>query len=222
MEFSVKSSLSFGWETFKRRPGFFIGATAVLLLALIVTGSLTSAIDAGITGSAETSSGGGSLVNLILGTLINMGATAFALRAHDDPEGVSLSALWHPRPFLSFLAASLLVAIAVGLGMLLLIVPGIILGLMFLFTTFIVIDRERGPIEAMKESHAITRGYKWQLLGFGIVLALVNLAGLLALGVGLLVTVPVTLLAFAYAYRVLSRRAEGLGVTVPKPADASI
>ena len=222
MDFSIKSSLSFGWETFKRRPGFFIGATVVIVLALAITGSITGAIDHAITGSAESTSGVGSLVNLALGTLINMGATAFSLQAHDEPERVSLSSLWHPQPFLKFLAASVLVAIVVGLGILLLIVPGVILGLMFLFTTYIVIDRERGPIEAMKESNTITRGYKWQLLGFCLLLALINLAGLLALVVGLLVTIPVTLLAFAYAYRMLSRRAEGLGVTTPKAPDASI
>ena len=221
-DFTIGSALRFGWETFKRRPWFFVGATLILFLALIVTGSITGAIDYAITGSAETSSGVGSLINLALGTLINMGATAFSLQAHDDPEGVSLETLWHPQPFWKFLGATILVAIVVGLGMLLLIVPGVILGLMFLFTTYIVIDRERGPIDTMKDSNAITRGYKWQLLGFVLVLALVNLAGAMALGVGLLVTVPVTLLAFAYVYRILSRRADALGVTAPKPADASI
>lgn len=217
MDFSVKSSLSFGWETFKRRPWFFAGATLVLVLALIVSGMVTSAVNLVVTGSAEKSSVVGGLADLALGALINMGAVAFFLQANDDPDGVSLSALWHPQPFLSFLAASILVALAVGVGMLLLIVPGIILGMMFLFTTFIVIDRERGPIEAMKDSNAITRGYKWQLLGFAILLALINLAGAIALGVGLLVSVPVTLLAFAHAYRVLSRRA---GVTLGGPASA--
>ena len=220
-EFTIGAALRFGWETFKRRAWFFVGATAVLFLALAITGSITSGIDTAITGSAEQSSGVGGLINLILGTLINMGATAFSLRAHDDPDGVQLSSLWHPQPFLKFLAASILVAIVVGLGMLLLVVPGVILGLMFLFTTYIVIDRERGPIEAMKDSNAITRGYKWQLLGLGLLLALINLGGLLALGVGMLVTVPVTLLAFAYAYRVLSSRA-GMTLGAPRPADAGI
>ena len=88
-----------------------------------------------------------------------------------------------------------------------LIVPGIIFTLMFLFTTFIVVDRELGPIEAMKDSHRITRGHKWPLLGFLVLLMLINLAGLMALVVGLLVTIPVTSLAFTHAYRVLGGRA---------------
>jgi uncharacterized membrane protein len=59
----------------------------------------------------------------------------------------------------------------------------------------------------MKESKRITYGYKWPLLGFALVLALINLLGLLALVVGLLVSIPVTTLAFVHAYRALSNRA---------------
>ena len=55
--------------------------------------------------------------------------------------------------------------------------PGIIFALMFMFSTFIVIDRELGPIEAMKESHRITHGHKWKLLGFSLLLVLINLLG---------------------------------------------
>jgi uncharacterized membrane protein len=147
-----------------------------------------------------------------------MGATAFYLAAHDNPDTVDLSALWHPRPFWKYLGASILLGLAVAIGFVLLIVPGVIFALMFLFTTFIVIDYELGPIEAMTESNRITRGHKWQLLGFGIVLTLINLLGVLALVVGLLVSIPVSTLAFAHAYRVLSGRA---GAT-PAVADAAI
>jgi uncharacterized membrane protein len=102
--------------------------------------------------------------------------------------------------------------------MLLLIVPRIIFALMFMFATFIVIDRELGPINAMNESARIAKGYKWQLFGFTLVLVLINLLGLLALVVGLLVTVPVTSLAFVHVYRVLSERA-GAKPAIP---DASL
>ena len=84
--------------------------------------------------------------------------------------------------------------------------PGVIVGLMFMFTTFIVIDRGLGPIEAMKESRRITDGHKWTLLGFSLMLVLINLLGMLALVVGLLVTIPVSSLALVQAYRLLGGR----------------
>jgi uncharacterized membrane protein len=206
MEFSTQAAIRFGWETFKRRPWFFVGATVVILLASVLLDSFTSAIDTAMSGSPNEPSIVGSVISFGLGTLISMGATAFFLAAHDNPDAVDLSSLWHPRPFWKYLGASILLGLAVGIGLVLLIVPGIIFMLMFMIVTFIVIDRELGPIEAMTESKRITHGYKWSLLGFSLVLVLVNLLGILALVVGLLVSIPVSSLAFAYAYRLLAVR----------------
>jgi len=59
----------------------------------------------------------------------------------------------------------------------------------------------------MGESNRITRGHKWQLFGFVLLLLLINLLGLLALVVGILVSIPVSTLAFMHAYRVLGGKA---------------
>ena len=206
MDFSTESALRFWWETFKKRPWFFIGSTVVILLASGLIDAFTGGLDAVITGSPDQPSVVSTVINLALGTLIGMGATAFYLAAHDNPDTVDLSTLWHPQGFLKYLGASILLGLAVGIGLVLLIVPGIIFGLMFMFSTFLVIDRELGPIEALKESNHITHGHKWRLLGFSLVLVLINLLGLIALVVGLLVTIPVSSLAFTHAYRVLSGR----------------
>ena len=207
MELSTRSFVSFGWETFKRRPWFFVGASVVVAIVYLIAGSIIGGIDAALTGSPKDPSLLGSVLNLGVSTLLNMGVSAFYLNAHDNPDTVELSSLWHPQPFWKFLGATILTGLAIILGLVLLIVPGIIFMLMFMFVMFIVIDRELGPVEAMKESARITRGYKWPLLGFVLVLALINVVGLLALVVGLLVTVPVTSLAFAHAYRALTANA---------------
>src|SRR3990170_5427763 len=191
MEFSTGSALRFGWETFKKRPWFFVGSTLVILLASGLINALTGSLDAALTGSAQEPSIIGTVINLALGTLLSMGATAFYLAAHDNPDTADLSLLWHPRPFWKYLGASILLVLAVAIGLVLLIVPGIILGLMFMFTTFVVIERELGPIDAMSESHHLTRGHKWQLFGLVLLLLLINLLGVLALVVGLLVSIPV-------------------------------
>lgn len=169
-----------------------------------------------LSGSADQPSIIGTVINLALGTLISMGATAFFLAAHDNPDVADLSLLWHPQPFWKYLGASILLALVIVAGFLLLIVPGVIFALMFMFTPFIVIERALGPIEAMKESHRLTYGHKWKLLGFTLLLLLINLLGALALIVGLLVTIPVSTLAFVHAYRVLGGKAG------TPPADAAL
>jgi uncharacterized membrane protein len=50
----------------------------------------------------------------------------------------------------------------------------------------------------------ITRLQMAALLGFVLVLALINVLGMLALLVGLFVTIPITSRAFAHAYRALT------------------
>jgi len=199
MGFSARSALRYGWETFKRRPWFFAGATLVILLISALIDTLTSGIDAAFTGSTEEPSIVGLIVNIGLGTLLSMGATALYLVAHDSPEAADLALLWHPQPFWKYLGMSILVALVIGVGLILLIVPGIIFALMFMFSPFIVIERELGPIDAMSESSRITRGHKWPLLGLLVLLILINVLGLLALVVGLLVTIPVSTLALVHA-----------------------
>lgn len=219
MELSTGSFVSFGWETFKKRPWFFIGASVVVLIVYLVAGSFVEAIDSAFSGNPKDPSLVGSVLNLALSTLINMGVTAFYLNAHDNPETVTLSSLWHPQQFWNFLAATILTGLVIVVGLILLIVPGIIFMLMYMFVMFIVIDRGLGPIKAMKERARITHGYKWQLLGFVLVLTVINIAGALALLVGLLVTVPVTSLAFVHAYRALSANA---GAPPAITADATL
>ncbi len=198
-DFSAGGCIRFGWETFKKRPWFFIGAA---LLVAVLSG-VASGIG-GAFGNQGVAQGLGSLINFVLGTFISMGVTAFFLKSHDSIETAGSGELWHPQPFWYFLGAKLLVGVVVILGLVLLIVPGIIFGLMFMFTPYVVIDKGLGPIEAMRESKRITDGHKWQLLGLVGLAVLVNILGFLCLIVGLLVTIPLTALAVVHAYRTLS------------------
>ena len=97
-------------------------------------------------------------------------------------------------------------------GFILLIIPAFIFAVMFSMATYLVIDKNLSPVEAMKESRRITNGHKWDLVVLSLLLLLVNILGLLALVVGLLVSLPVSSLAVAHAYRTLVTNAG------PKPA----
>ena len=201
--FAPGAMIRFGWETFKKRPWFFIG---VALLVAVLSG-VASGIGASF-GNQGVAQSIGSLTNFVIGIFIGMGVTAFFLKSHDSIETAGSGELWHPQPFWYFLGAKLLVGVVVVLGLVLLIVPGIISGLMFMFTPYIVIDKGLGPIEAMRESKHITDGHKWQLLGFVGLTVLVNILGFLCFLVGLLVTIPLTALAVVHAYRTLSAQAK--------------
>lgn len=206
-DFTVGSALSFGWATFKKRPGFFIGASAVIIIVYIAIAVVGLIIDGVLGGTVEEPTLLASLFKAFGGTVLFMGVIAFYLAAHDNPETVSLSALWHPRPFWKFVGVVFLTNFVMIIGFVLLVVPGLIAIVFFMFTNFIVINQALWPIQAMKESMRIGRGYRWPLFGLIVLCWLIIMASTLAFLVGLLVAIPVVMLAFVHAYRVLAAKA---------------
>jgi hypothetical protein len=73
--------------------------------------------------------------------------------------------------------------------------------LRFMFTPALILDQNLGPIRAIKQSVRMTEGLSWKLLGFALVVIFLNIAGAVAIFIGLLITIPVSLLAYLYIYR---------------------
>ncbi len=206
---SIGNCINYGWETFKKRPWFLIGALVLACLISAVpslfgphphVGPDGELIEPPITAFHIIIS----IVSIVVSFLVAIGLTNFSIRAHDNVEGVQLSDLWYPKPFWSFAAAHIVAGIAIGIGFVLLIVPGVILMLGWSFVRYLIVERGLGPINALKESWRITKGHKWQLFLFGLALFGINLLGALAIGIGLLVSVPVTMIAVVHAYRTLA------------------
>lgn len=82
-------------------------------------------------------------------------------------------------------AASILVGIAVSIGFILLILPGIYLGVRLIFTMLLVVDRDMGALEAMKASWGHTSGEVLDLFLLGLASVVILVGGTLLLVVGL-------------------------------------
>ncbi len=208
--FSPTAMIRFGWETFKKRPWFFIGV--FLVISILSGGSqfqyqTNNPTDFTPSVSVVVAIVAGVLIIAVIQILAKMGAIQFALRAHDNADTVSFHDVWAPHPFWKYVGASILVGVIVVTGLILLIVPGIIWALRYMFVPYLVVERKLAPFEALKESARITYGHKWQLLGMiGLIIA-VYILGFLCLIVGLLVSGPVSAFAIAHAYRTLSAEA---------------
>jgi uncharacterized membrane protein len=201
-----RAVIGFGWETFKKRPWFFIGVMLVIWVASGVLGQMSAYTDK-VSGALLVLALCGAFIGIVGQIFLKMGTIAFTLKAHEAPEHAAIADLWAPEMFWSYLGASVLVALIIVCGIVLLIVPGIIWALRYLFVPYLIIDRKLGVTAAMRESARITFGHKWQLLGLVCVLVLLNIVGLIALVAGLLVTIPVTMLAIVHAYRALEHSA---------------
>jgi uncharacterized membrane protein len=190
--FSIGEAVSYGWNTVKANLGLFV---ALALVYFILTGAPTGAARHG-TGIAGPVSG-------LLGMLMMMGIVRIVLKFVDGGKA-QFSELWaNFDMFLNYLGASILYGLIVVGGLCLLIVPGIIWALRFGYFGYFIIDKKCGVMESLRQSTALTTGVKMDLFVLGLAIIGINLLGAIALGVGLLVTVPLSWLAFGYVYRKL-------------------
>lgn len=193
--FSKKAAVLFGWEKFKENIFLLLG---VFLIIGVVSFIFEATDKLELSAFALFIIG---LAGFVVQTVLEMGATRIVLNIHAGREAGFGDLVGETSQLLNFILAEILALIAVVVGMVLLVVPGIIVAVGFFFVPYIIIDKKLGPIEALKDSWRLTKGHKLNLFFFGLLLVLLNVLGALAFAVGLLVTLPISFLATVYAYK---------------------
>ncbi len=140
----------------------------------------------------------------IISAILNLGSIKMALQLYNYDKTHYAELFSCARLIFKYIGAFIAYAAVVGIGMILLVVPGIIWALKYYFFTYALVDKDMKVFEALSYSSEITYGYKKDLLLLFIVLGLLNMLGSLAFGIGLLFTIPMTRLAIAYTYKQLS------------------
>ncbi|MBE0521809.1 MAG: DUF975 family protein [Candidatus Methanoperedenaceae archaeon] len=187
-KFSRNEAIRFGWIKVKKNLILFISI-------MILTGFISVV--------TENSSDILILIGGILSLIISMGIIKTSIKITDNLN-VRFRDFFSSSPlFLKYLISSIFYILMVYVGLFLLIIPGIILAIRFQFYAYFIIDKEIGPIDALKKSFSLTKGALWELFVFDLLLIGINIIGLFALIVGLFVTIPLTYLANAFVYRKL-------------------
>jgi uncharacterized membrane protein len=198
-KFSIKESLSYGWETFKKRPWFFV------VFSLIVIGiNMIPGIFGNETLHPDTFNRLLSFLGTILSWIVTLGTINFALKIYENKPTPYSSLFEKWKLIFPFFVASVLYGLIIFGGIILLIIPGIIWSLKFQFFPYAMVDRKTGIMESLKFSSKITAGSKWKIFLFNLAQGLTMLLGLLLLGIGILAAIPVTTMAEVYIYRKLS------------------
>jgi uncharacterized membrane protein len=102
--------------------------------------------------------------------------------------------------FLPLLLLTLVAGLFIGIGMVLLIIPGVYLAVAYMFASYLVIDRGLDFWPAMELSRRTVTPRWFGYFAFVLLVALLNIGGALALVLGLLVTIPVSMCAVTAAY----------------------
>ena len=195
---SVGDAVSYGWNAYWKNVGTLVVIAIVVLAINIVVGLIAQA-----TGSVA-----GQIIVQFIGffasMLISLGWIRVSLEV---TRGVKpeVGDLFKFDGYGPYILASLLFALGFYVGLILCIIPGIIFAVAFGFYGFVIAERGEGVgvMDSLKESADLTRGNRWQLFGLGIVLLLINFVGALLCGIGLIFTLGITIIAWAYVYRTL-------------------
>ena len=91
------------------------------------------------------------------------------------------------------------------LSTLLMIIPAIYLSVRLQFYEYFLIDEECGIIESIKKSADISKGYVLELFILGAILALIVLISIVPLGLGLILSIPLSTVATSYIYLKLKK-----------------
>jgi uncharacterized membrane protein len=200
----TNSCFLFAWDTFKKRPWFFIGFTAIVfavsILSTIIRAQLSTSINNDFVDFI------GLVITVTISVYLGFVQTRLYLKAHDSVSTATFRDIWSEKKFGKFFVLYIVLGFALLLGFFLLIIPGIILSLFSIFTIYIYVDKGLNPIDSFKKSVDLTKDHLWEILIFMLELLCINILGAIVLLVGLLVSIPVSLLATVHLYRMLQEK----------------
>jgi len=200
---AVGSVYGFGWERMKK---FFLD----LFLVTIIVGVVLIPI-AMINSLDGRETPGGVLLRifslafwLLVFAPINYGAALIFLKAVRNERFEVKDMFSTFDNYLNVVLANLLVWAIVGIGIFLLVVPGIIFACRLAFVRYLVLEKKMDPVQAVKESWKMTQGYAGEIFLMGLVGFFVAVGGLICLGIGIIPAVIWIRCSFASMYYAVS------------------
>jgi hypothetical protein len=197
---SVRQAFGFAWPIFKKRFGLF---TAVLLTILGAWFALEIVVIAG------------QRFGILLWVLMHLAFLIFVagvevgflkicLAFYDGEEPTFADTFTHLTLGPKFFAGQMLYLLMAVIGLLLLVVPGVYFGLRYALFGFCMAAGETDLMRSFKRSAILSAGLKIYLLWIFVALFVFNALGAALLGLGLFITVPLSVLMMTAVYRCLS------------------
>ncbi|MFT6911346.1 MAG: hypothetical protein ACJAU8_000585 [Candidatus Paceibacteria bacterium] len=202
--FEIGSLFRNAWKDYKANWSLFI-IIGIIFILVNLLGNLGASFNT-VTGVIEQSTTV-SLIAWLLGMFISLGFIRFILNIVDEKERKvedlfrGANSVEH---FLFFIVVVMLYTALIGLGTVLLVIPGIVALVGFVFAQYLIAEEKSGIFESLKESWNMTSKNRWKIFWLMIVVLFFNIFGALALVIGLFITVPMTYLIYARLYRELS------------------
>ncbi|WP_454043504.1 hypothetical protein [Cellulosimicrobium sp. Marseille-Q8652] len=213
--FSVGEAISYGWRkvTSNLLPWILV---ALILIAVtvawnLVTGSFDQFREGYDFDDTSFAALGGitvtSVVLSVVGTVISYLVTAFLTRgALDESAGrrPDVAAFFRIGNVVNVLLAALIVGLLTGIGLFLCILPGIAVAIFSAFVYYFALDQRQDAISAIRSSWSVVAKNFGSVFLLLLALLGINILGAIPCGLGLFVTIPLSYVAVAFAYRRLT------------------
>jgi hypothetical protein len=193
-EFKTSEYINKGFDLFKENAGGFIGFTAIIILFNLIAGFIPFI---------------GTLALIVIQPSLLAGFFIVGRKmVHNEPyefgdffKGFDF--------FLQLFIGNLVMGIFIIIGIILLIIPGIFFAVAYMWAFMFIVFAGKEFWPAMEMSRKVIGKNWFSFFGFIIIIVLINIVGLLALGIGLLVTWPATMLALFVSFNSIASTNKG-------------
>ncbi|MCO1332755.1 hypothetical protein MO867_00250 [Microbulbifer sp. OS29] len=209
--FSIGETISEAWERTSGNKGtIWVGAILYLVASMGISFVITLITGGGAAFSLESGQGStglgllgllAQLITTVACAPLGVGMAMIGIKIARDEQTSGTEVFSHFDKIVPLGIATIVMYLLVGVGFLLLVIPGIYLLVAYILALPLIADRNLGPWAALEASRkAISKNW-FAFLGFLIVLLLIYIAGGLALLIGLIWALPLGSIAYGVAYR---------------------
>ena len=194
---SFRQSIHWAWTQFKDNPTFYIGtvltffASWVILELIVIAGQKLGAIfNLAV-----------HITFLIVFSGLQLGFTKICMDIYAGNNPPYMELFNSINQGAKFLIAQLIYLLMFLVGLLLLIVPGLYLAEKFAFFRFDMVEKDSSILDSFRASATLTNHSTGKIAFYIFLLLLLNIFGAMFMGLGLLITVPVSALTMTSLYQ---------------------
>lgn len=207
-DFNIGDLISEAWQRVKGTKGIIIGGFIVFYVALFAATAVLGFIFGGL--ASEDNIAGIIIAQLIVTVLASALSYPFFAglnmvgirRAADQP--ISFNEIFsHFGRLVPLLITAIVMMVLVYVGMLLLLIPGIYLSVAYMLAIPLVVERGLSPWQALETSRKAISQHWFKVFGLFLLLGLIVMISAIPLGIGLVWSIPLMVVAMGVLYRTI-------------------
>ena len=208
-DFNIGELLGESWQRVKGTKGIIIGGFLVFYAVMFVVSFVLGGM-LGIFGALSESPAAVMVGELVIGVLASALAYPFMAginmvgirRAADQP--ISFNEIFsHFGRTVPLVITAVVMMLLIYLGLFLLIIPGLYLAVAYMLAIPLVVERGLSPWQALEASRKAISQHWFKTFGLFLLLGLITLVSAIPLGIGLVWSIPLFVIAMGVLYRTI-------------------